>query len=188
MLLTVPAGAASREPKESFMTLHRRIALAAALAVLLPSPAAFADASAPFENPKPAARDGVAAYNEGVKLMHDKRYGDAQRRFEEALAQREAFAEAHNNLAYVLRMQGSANFGESMRHYDRALAINPKLAQAYMYRGVLFTQMGDAMHAQQDLATLRGLDTDLAAKLERAIAANGREERDSVAGTADRVY
>jgi Flp pilus assembly protein TadD len=168
------------------MTSKCRIAAAALLIAY--SPAAFADASDPAP-PAAVARDpAAAAYNEGVKLMVDGRYAEAQRSFEAALARREAFAEAHNNLAFVIRMQGAAGFNESLRHYARALELDPKLARAYMYRGVLYTQMGDAARAQADLATLRGLDRQLAAKLEKAIAAGGREGADAMAGAADRIY
>jgi tetratricopeptide (TPR) repeat protein len=133
---------------------------------------------APVANPS-APDAAVVAYNEGVTAMRAKRYADAQRGFEDALAKREAFAEAHSNLAYVLRKQGKANFDASMGHYARAIELNPQLAQAYMYRGVLYTQMGDTAHAQSDLATLRKLDPAMAARLERAIAAGGREEGDA---------
>ena len=44
-----------------------------------------------------------------------------------------------------------------------------------MYRGVLFTQMGDMARARTDHAQLLRLDPELAAKLERIIAgADGR--------------
>jgi len=42
-----------------------------------------------------------------------------------------------------------------MREYRRALEIDPRLAQAYMYRGVLHTQMGNKDLARADLETLR---------------------------------
>ena len=148
--------------------------------VLGTSPIAFGADIDLAPEPKADAPDAaVTAYNEGVRAMREKHYAEAQQRFEEALAKREAFAEAHSNLAYVLRKQGHANFDASMRHYGRSIEINPRLAQAYMYRGVLYTQMGDAAHAQADLATLKKLDPALAAKLEAAIAAGGREDGDA---------
>ena len=126
----------------------------------------------------PRAR-AIEHYNEGVVHLLARRFADAQQRFEQALALDESIAEAHNNLAYVLRMQGRQHFAASLAHYDRAIALKPTLAQAYAYRGVLFTQQGDLTRARQDLQRLRALDAKLAADLERVI-----EGRD--AGAADR--
>ena len=86
-------------------------------------------------------------------------------------------------------MQSRDNFARSMRHYERALELNPKLAQAYMYRGVLFTQLGDLARARGDLERLRELDRELAAKLERVIAdSTARDERDGLAPQLDGIY
>jgi tetratricopeptide (TPR) repeat protein len=147
---------------------------------------AGADESDPLPVPKGGPREhAVTAYNAGVKLLLDKRYGDAQRKFEEALAADEQLAEAHNNLAFSLRMQSAANRDRALKHYDRALHLKPGLAQAYMYRGVLFTQMGDLARARADHAQLLKLDRALATKLERVIAGAGRDETDGVAGQYD---
>lgn len=162
--------------------------LAASLA-LAAAPAAAVE-SDPLPVPEGGARaKAVTLYNEGVKVMLDKRYAEAQRLFEQALEHDERIAEAHNNLAFSLRMQSRDNFARSMRHYERALELNPKLAQAYMYRGVLFTQLGDLVRARSDLEKLRELDRDLAAKLERAIAdSTARDERDGLAPQLDGIY
>jgi tetratricopeptide (TPR) repeat protein len=142
--------------------------------------------SDPLPVPKGGPRErAVTAYNAGVKLLLDKRYADAQRKFEEALASDEGLAEAHNNLAFSLRMQSAANRARALQHYDRALQLQPKLARAYMYRGVLFTQMGDLARAKADHATLLTLDRTLAARLEQVIAGAGKEEADGVAGQYD---
>jgi Flp pilus assembly protein TadD len=68
-----------------------------------------------------------------------------------------------------LRMRGRHNFAASLEHYDRAIELKPTLAQAYMYRGVLFTQQGDLARARQDLERLRRLDPKLASDLERVV-------------------
>jgi tetratricopeptide (TPR) repeat protein len=147
---------------------------------------AGADESDPLPVPKGGPREhAVIAYNAGVKLLLDKKYGDAQRKFEEALAADEQLAEAHNNLAFSLRMQSAANRDRALKHYDRALHLQPKLAQAYMYRGVLFTQMGDLDRARADHAQLLKLDRALATKLERIIAGEVRDEGDGVSGQYD---
>jgi len=124
----------------------------------------------------------VVAYNDGVRLMLDKRYPAAQEKFEEALRLYETLPEAHNNLAFSLRMQGAHNFDRALKHYDRALELKPDFAQAYMYRGVLFTQKGDLTRARADLVKLLALDKELGAKLEKTIAGAGdRDERDGLA-------
>ena len=104
---------------------------------------AGADESDPLPVPEGGARQrAVVAYNDGVKLMVEKWYAAAQQTFEEALAADERLAEAHNNLAFSLRMQSAANREEALKHYNRALELKPQVAQAYIYRGTLFTQMG----------------------------------------------
>jgi Flp pilus assembly protein TadD len=70
-------------------------------------------------------------------------------------------------------MQGTHNFERALTRYNRALDLKPDLARAYMYRGVLFIQMGDLAHACADHAKLLGFDQELAAKLERIIAGTG---------------
>jgi tetratricopeptide (TPR) repeat protein len=167
-----------------------RVRLVAAVGATFIAAAAFAVESDPLPVPAGGSRQrAVSLYNDGVKLMLEKRFGDAQRRFEEALALDERIAEAHNNLAFSLRMQGIENFKRAMRHYDRAIEINPKLAQAYVYRGVLLSQVGDSDRAQADLRTLRGLDAELAQRLARYISGSmGREERDGIAPQFEVAY
>jgi tetratricopeptide (TPR) repeat protein len=133
--------------------------------------------------PKGGGREqAVVAYNEGVTLVLARRYAEAQAKFEAALALDERLAEAHNNLAFSLRMQGARNFERALKHYNRALELKPDLAQAYMYRGVLFTQTGDLRRAAEDHARLLKLDKQLAAKLEGVIV--GRVLNEGSAGLA----
>jgi tetratricopeptide (TPR) repeat protein len=163
-----------------------RAAALIAIALGACGPAAWAVESDPLPVPKVGARQrAVTAYNEGVKLMVDRRYAAAQQKFEDALAADERLAEAHNNLAFSLRMQGAHNRERALRHYDRALQLKPDLARAYMYRAVLFTQMGDLARARADHARLRALDPQLAARLERIMAGHGRDESDGLAPQYD---
>lgn len=153
----------------------------AAIAVLLAGTVLCAAAveSDPLPVPRGTPREAaVRAYNDGVRLLLARDHAGAQRLFEEALRMHEPLAEAHNNLAYSLRMQGSANFDRALRHYNRAIELKPALAPAFMYRGMLFAQMGDYARAWTDHAQLRRLDPDLAGRLARAIA--------SPSGTGDR--
>jgi tetratricopeptide (TPR) repeat protein len=141
--------------------------------------AAFGMGSQPV--PEPASRevkstvDATAVYNQGVALMHEKKYAAALVDFEKAVQAKPDFAEAHNNLAYCLRHQGPARYTEALGHYDKAIQLNPKLAEAYEYRGVLFVKMNRRNDAEKDLAKLRQLDPKLASKLEYAIKNNGKE-------------
>ena len=156
--------------------------LAASLLALACSGAAAIESDPlplPAAGPRAAA---VTAYNEGVGLLVARQFAPAQARFEAALKLDEQLAEAHNNLAFALRMQGRHNFAASLAHYNRAIELKPTLAQAYMYRGVLFTQQGDLPRARQDLERLRGLDAKLAADLERVV--NGRSEGSGSGGVA----
>jgi len=163
---------------------RRRVVAGIVLAMGLALVATRAGAieSDPLPVPEGGARQrAVAAYNDGVKLMVEKRYAAAQQKFEEALAADERLAEAHNNLAFSLRMQGAHNRERALRHYDRALELKPDLAQAYMYRGVLFTQMGDLARARADHLQLLRLDRQLAARLEGVMAGGrGRDEDDGL--------
>ena len=149
------------------------VALMVAMLAFSPAPVAAVE-SDPLPVPQGGARErAVLAYNDGVKQMLEKRYGAAQRKFEEALAADERLAEAHNNLAFSLRMQGATHFARALKHYNRALELKPDLARAYMYRGVLFTQLGDLARARSDHARLLTLDPGLAAKLEAVILGRG---------------
>ena len=60
--------------------------------------------------------------------------------------------------------------------------FSDSLAQAYMYRGVLFMQQGDKVRAYQDLEHLRRLDARLATDLERVI--DGADEGQIRGGVA----
>jgi tetratricopeptide (TPR) repeat protein len=130
--------------------------------------------SDPLPVPQAGSRaDAVRLYNDGVTLLLTRNFPEAQLKFQAALALDERLAEAHNNLAFALRMQGRQNFAASLGHYNRAIELKPDLAQAYMYRGVLFMQQGDQVRARQDLERLRRLDARLAAELEQVVEGTG---------------
>jgi tetratricopeptide (TPR) repeat protein len=140
----------------------------------------FGAGSAPMETPEETAkseRPAVTMYNQGVELMQEKRFAQAQKKFEEAVKLDPTFAEAYNNLAFTLRKQGSANYKQSLALYNRAIELKPKLAEAYMYRGILYSQMGRKADAQSDLAVLKKLSPRLAKELEEYFQ-TGQEEDD----------
>ena len=119
----------------------------------------------------------ITIYNQGVELMLAKRFPEAQAKFEQAIKENPRFAEAHNNLGYTLRKQGPANYQKSLEHYNTAIELNPTLSEAYMYRGVLYTEMGRESDAQADLATLQMLNPQLAKELAKVIKTGKEEDR-----------
>jgi tetratricopeptide (TPR) repeat protein len=119
----------------------------------------------------------ITIYNQGVELMLAKQFVGAQAKFEQAVKENPRFAEAHNNLGYTLRKQGAANYQKSLEHYNTAIALKPKLAEAYMYRGVLYTEMGRKVDAQADLAALQKLNPQLAKELAEVIKTGKEEDR-----------
>lgn len=131
---------------------------------------------------KPAqdTRPGVSEYNSGVKLMQKGNYEKAAKKFEAALKKNPGMAEAHNNLGYSLRKQGSGNYELALSHYNRAIELNLNLAEAYMYRGVLHALMGNEDKALEDHRKLTQLDRGLADALQAAIASG--EEPDGLDG------
>ena len=150
--------------------MRRVPGLLSVLALVLASGGAGSIESDPLPVPQAGAgASAIRVYNDGVTLLVARKFQAAQGKFEAALALDDRLAEAHNNLAFALRMQGRHNFAASLAHYNRAIDLKPTLAQAYMYRGVLFVQQGDMGRAGQDLERLRGLDAKLAADLERTI-------------------
>ena len=126
----------------------------------------------------------VTAYNNGVTLLKEKKFAEAQLKFEEALEAKENFAEAHNNLAYALRKQGADRFEKALTHYNRAVVLNPKLPEPYMYRGVLHTQMGKKDLALADHATLITMKSALADELEKVIMTNKEVEPEQFFGVS----
>ncbi|NJK62160.1 MAG: tetratricopeptide repeat protein [Synechococcaceae cyanobacterium SM2_3_1] len=130
------------------------------------APAEPAEAQLPAE---------VKLYNEGVTLLRRLRFAEAQDKFAAALEINDEFAEAHNNLGYVLRKQDPENFEQALEHYNRAISLKPDLAEAYMYRGALHVQMDNLEQAEADLAQLEEMESDLAPELAYVIE-NGEEK------------
>jgi tetratricopeptide (TPR) repeat protein len=114
-------------------------------------------------------------YNQGVDLMHAKKFAEAQMKFEQAIRDNPNFAEAHNNLGFTLRQQGPQSYSQALEHYSKAIQLKPSMAETYEYRGVLFAKMGRKADAAKDLATLKKLNTKLADELEEFLK-TGKEE------------
>lgn len=150
--------------------MKKKALLPAALLVLSPlsfAPLCLAAPSAPVEKPKMTAE---SLYNEGVAAMQRGEYAAAAAKFEASLELDGNSAAAHNNLAFSLRKQGKANFAAALEHYNKAIQLDPKLAQAYHYRGVLYVLEGNEAAAKADHAKLLELDRELADELMKTIA------------------
>jgi tetratricopeptide (TPR) repeat protein len=129
--------------------------------------------SAPKESTE--ANDSVFFASGTEKLLAGD-YAAAEKDLRAAIGADDKNAGAHNNLAFVLRKQGSVHFDEALQHYDRAIELNDKLAEAYMYRGVLYQAMGKNDLALADHARLLELgNEDLATELEWVLD-NGKEK------------
>lgn len=152
--------------------------IATSVALLFFGAEAFAagSSSAPAKDTRP----GVSHYNAGVKLMKQGKYEKAAAKFEAALNKNPKMAEAHNNMGYSLRKQGARYFERALSHYNRAIELKSKLAEAYMYRGVLHALMGNEGKALEDHAKLTRLDRRLADALQASIASG--EEPDGLDG------
>lgn len=124
----------------------------------------------------------VSFYNDGTLLLFKKEWPAAQQQFEAALAINEKMAEAHNNLAYVLRKQGTANHAKSLEHYNRAIELKPKLAEAYMYRGTLHALSGRAELAKADYDRLVKMKSKLAPHLKKVMDTGQEEEPEQFYG------
>src|SRR5260221_3964392 len=74
----------------------------------------------------------IKAYNEGVDLMQAKQFARAQAHISELLTRSDNVSGALNDIAFVLRKQGSQNYQLSMGHYNQASQLKAKMAEAYM--------------------------------------------------------
>jgi tetratricopeptide (TPR) repeat protein len=132
--------------------------------------------AAPTARPaQPEVSREMRLFDSSLNHLLAMRLAPAQRGFERVLRMDENFAEAHVNLAFVLRKQGEDFFERALLHYNQAIELNEELAEAYMYRGVLFVKMGEIDKALQDHARLLELNEDFATELQWVVE-NGREK------------
>lgn len=119
--------------------------------------------------------EAIVLYNEGTTSLKSLDFAQAEKTLKAALEKDPTLAEAHNNLAFALRKQGEDFYKEALKHYDRAIRLDRKLAEAYMYRGVLHVAMGETRKAEKDLKRLKRYSPELATELEWVIE-NGKEK------------
>src|SRR5260221_8902743 len=141
-----------------------------------PSSQGFAPSNQGFPQIK-QENPSIKAYNEGADLMKAKQFAKAQAKFEEALKGDPNLPEANNNLAFVLRRQASQNYQLSMGHYNKPIQLKPKMAEAYMYLGVLYAIMGHKAEAQADLAVIQKLNHRYAKELAEVITTGTQRDR-----------
>jgi tetratricopeptide (TPR) repeat protein len=173
--------------KKSLFALSLLIATLASAAPSTPPPSPPSGGGSGPE--KPAKRNAIelSFYNDGTLLLFKKEWPAAQQQFEAALAINEQMAEAHNNLAYVLRKQGAPNFAKSLAHYNRAIELKPKLAEAYMYRGALHALSGQTGLAQADYDRLVKMKSKLAPHLKKVMDTGQEEEPEQFYGVAKKA-
>lgn len=155
--------------KQRMLTL----ALVSTVLTALVATSAFAAGTPKKEVP---THDADTWFNSGVELMKKGDWSGAAEKLGQAVTLKEDYAEAHSNLGFVLRKQGAKNYENALAHYDRALELDPKLAQAYHYRGVLHVLAGDEAKAKADHGSLLELDRELADELMKVIA-SGEEPK-----------
>jgi beta-barrel assembly-enhancing protease len=91
-----------------------------------------------------------AAYDKGVAAMNAKRYQDALKYSEQALALQE-----REGLFHELRGVASAKLdhpAEAISSFNRAIAANQGFFRPYLFRGMLHLKRGNLEIAQQDLS------------------------------------
>ncbi len=154
--------------------------------ILVLMTASLATAAGSQSIPSTVSED-VKIYNDGVALMMDKKFVEAEQQFRRSISLNERFAEAHNNLAYTLRKQGPEHYDEALKHYNRAIALDPGLDEPYMYRGVLHVQMGNRSLAMEDHSTLVERNSPLADELQFVVENNREKEPEQFFGVSRRI-
>ena len=77
--------------------------------------------------------------------MMASKHARAQVKFEAAIKYDANFAEAHNNLAYVLRKQGEAQYKTALQHYNKTAKTQPTwqkhicISGVYMFKWIKST-------------------------------------------------
>lgn len=138
--------------------------------------------SGPARERAPVVPPEVRHFEQGTNQFLAGDMRRAERSLRRALRANPDFAPAHNNLAFVLRKQGEAQFAEALQHYKRALELEPEMAEAFMYRGVLYVAMGQIEKALADHARLLDLSPVLAAELAWVIENGNEREPDHFFG------
>lgn len=91
------------------------------------------------------------ANDRGLQLFKEKRYGEAEAEFTEALKLRPDFALAANNLGFVYYKQDK--FAEAARWFENTVKLDPSRAVAYLNLGDAYAKAGDRVQARKAYGT-----------------------------------
>lgn len=86
---------------------------------------------------------GVARSNLGAALTGQRKYEEATRELEQAVALRPGYAEAWNNLGLALAQQ-QGRLPEAAERFRRALAVRPRFGEAWNNLGVALAMQGQS--------------------------------------------
>ena len=121
------------------------------LAVCAPMPGARAE---PYEtNPDAATRD--PDYAAGKAAIEVKNWGEAVKRFQQALLRDPDSADLHNYLGFSYRNFKQMDF--AFKYCKRSIALNPRHRGAYEYIGEAYLMVNDLANAKQQLVALRDI-------------------------------
>jgi len=96
------------------------------------------------------------SYTQANQALEQGRLADAMIGYQQVVALKPDFAEAHSNLGVALMAQGHA--AEAAVAYRRAIAINPKLVTVYRNLGRVLAAQGDAIGALGLARTALGVE------------------------------
>lgn len=94
-------------------------------------------------------RNARVAYNEGVKLQREMKYGEAVKSFQEAVKLDPNLAEAYLNMAYCL--QRMRDTGGAIKALQQALQVKPDFVEARYNLGTLYLKLGRYPEAIEEL-------------------------------------
>lgn len=98
----------------------------------------------------------TAAYEEGQKLLQEKKYDEAIGAFAKATEIDNTFAEAFLGRADALRAM--EDYSAALQFYRQAESMNPKLAKIYLGRGICYRELGQFDLAASDFNNAMELD------------------------------
>ena len=142
------------------------IALSLLLSVCALMPLARAE---PYEtNPDAATRD--ADYAAGKAAIETKNWGEAVKRFQQAVLRDPESADLHNYLGYSYRNLKQMDL--AFKFYKRSIELDPRHRGAHEYIGEAYLMVNDLPNAEKHLAALKNiclLPCEELADLEKAI-------------------
>jgi tetratricopeptide (TPR) repeat protein len=90
--------------------------------------------------PAPQQGDAASWFKRANALREERQFGAALTAFDQAIALKPDYAEAHNGRGIVLA--GLQRFEEAVAVFDRAIALKPDYTEAYNNRGLVLHDVG----------------------------------------------